>query len=919
MMDTYYYYAFAILVITVISVTAEVVEMRRNLLNIRNMALYECKIPTLRSLGQTADSPASFVSIASSRLVPGDIVEIENGVKMPCDCVLLSGTCIVNEAMLTGESIPVMKSALPCTLDIYNPDEDKKCSLYSGTEVIQARSSGDAKVCALVIRTGFTTVKGSLVRYVLYPKPSKFKFYTDSYKFIIVMLCLSFIGLAAQLINGRDIETKAFIKKSLDLITVTVPPALPACMSIGASFALSRLRKKAIFCISPQKVNVAGKVNVMCFDKTGTLTEEGLSVYGFRMAKESGEKASVFRKFKETVKSFHLDGVYESTEQYEEKKGNLKVLFVEGLACCHALTRVDGKIIGDPLDIEMFNSTGWILDESESGQNDPSEIISTYVMPNTQQKHYDWSTARRQTSPYPYQLGIVRRFDFSSKLQRMSVIVQNLRDLKYRLYTKGAPEKMRELCRPATIPSNFFEVLTRYTKKGFRVLALGTRMLNINYQQCQRVNRDVIEQKLTFIGLLILQNKLKTVTPTVIKQLSDASIRNVMLTGDNPYTAISVAKECGIIPANNGVVLGDYVEELHGGKVCWSSISRTKDRTDRRKHKHRRASAVRKGNYSMRISNVESDSGSEDCVPRQMTDSLELQLEHLSRTLSCNKSGMKFNADEEVEEEKSQTQAQPQLDSIIDKPGTSYAITGKAIDLILEKDPLLTRRKTKKIVSSISVYARMSPDSKARLVEALQKLGHIVGMCGDGANDCAALKAADVGISLSEAEASIAAPFTSRTPDTSCVIKLLREGRAALATSFQCFKFMALYSMIQLSSVSIMYGLKINLTDMQYLMIDLYIILPIAATMSWTKAARGLSRQMPTSDLLSLPVLASILGQVLIQAVSQVPSLSRTHMVDPRVFMDNKAELVRGASLPEQPGRQRRAAEDVPCQHRSTY
>jgi len=67
-----------------------------------------------------------------------------------------------------------------------------------------------------------------------------------------------------------------------------------------------------------------------------------------------------------------------------------------------------------------------------------------------------------------------------------------------------------------------------------------------------------------------------------------------------------------------------------------------------------------------------------------------------------------------------------------------------------------------------------------------------VGFCGDGANDCGALKTADVGISLSEAEASIAAPFTSKIADISCVVKVLREGRAALVTSFQCFKYMAL-------------------------------------------------------------------------------------------------------------------------------
>lgn len=72
------------------------------------------------------------------------------------------------------------------------------------------------------------------------------------------------------------------IINSLDLITITVPPALPTCLSIGVSFALSRLSKKNIFCISPNKVNVAGKITIMCFDKTGTLTEDGLDLYGVR-------------------------------------------------------------------------------------------------------------------------------------------------------------------------------------------------------------------------------------------------------------------------------------------------------------------------------------------------------------------------------------------------------------------------------------------------------------------------------------------------------------------------------------------------------------------------------------------------------------------------------------------------------------
>ena len=91
----------------------------------------------------------------------------------------------------------------------------------------------------------------------------------------------------------------------------------------------------------------------------------------------------------------------------------------------------------------------------------------------------------------------------------------------------------------------------------------------------------------------------------------------------------------------------------------------------------------------------------------------------------------------------------------------------------------------------------MTPNDKCELVEKMRLyLKAQIGMCGDGANDCAALKAADVGISLSQAEASIAAPFTSHNFHISAVSLVLREGRATLATSISSLKFFEMYSMI---------------------------------------------------------------------------------------------------------------------------
>ena len=137
---------------------------------------------------------------------------------------------------------------------------------------------------AIVVRTGFNTTKGALVRSMLFPKPSGFKFYRDSFRYIGVMGFIAAIGFVASFVNFVKLGLKwhLIVVRALDLITIVVPPALPATLTIGTNFALSRLRKKQIFCISPQRVNVAGKLDVVCFDKTGTLTEDGLDVLGVR-------------------------------------------------------------------------------------------------------------------------------------------------------------------------------------------------------------------------------------------------------------------------------------------------------------------------------------------------------------------------------------------------------------------------------------------------------------------------------------------------------------------------------------------------------------------------------------------------------------------------------------------------------------
>lgn len=279
---------------------------------------------------------------------------------MPCDLALLTGSCIVNESMLTGESIPVIKNSMPFTNDIYDPVADQKYTLYGGTKVIQTRTVGKQKVLGLVIRTAFVTTKGNLVRDILYPKPNKFKFYQDSLKFIFGMGILAIVGFLATLpfMISQGYHASQIVDRSLDLLTITVPPALPAAMTVGTVFALSRLKKKRIYCISPPRINVSGRVNLMVFDKTGTLTEDGLQVYGFRgvdRATIGNSDKRVFIDFIHDCKTLQPNRQWWLDKlDMEEVFESPKALFLESLASCHSITYVNNELIGDPLDVKMF-------------------------------------------------------------------------------------------------------------------------------------------------------------------------------------------------------------------------------------------------------------------------------------------------------------------------------------------------------------------------------------------------------------------------------------------------------------------------------------------------------------------------------------------------------------------------------------
>ena len=780
----YYSYACAIIVLSSFSICYALYQTRKNQRNLRDTIVSSGHVTRLAPDGSTEN-------INSPLLVPGDVILIpDHGCQLLYDAVLLEGQAIVDESMLTGESVPVTKTSLPKQppKTLYNPKDHEQHTLKCGTEVIQTRKKPDQKVKAIVIRTGYNTTKGDLVRSILYPPPVDFKFEKDSYKFIGLLTGIAIIGMIYTLVKMvlAEEEAKYIVLKTLDLITVVVPPALPVAMTIGIALASRRLIPKNIFCISPRTINVAGAVDLACLDKTGTITEDGMDMWGvvptikgISMMLVNGDKTVGWHHPEHDVRNLPHD-----------------CLLILGIATCHELNIIDGVMRGDPLDEKMFSSTGWNLEFQGEEHSQVDKLSMPYIKSPSNSKD-----SNIQAVP-------LKIFQFSSEVQRMSVIirvveetVKGFSDPVTIMFCKGSPEKIQELCVPETIPEDFDSLLERYASCGFRVIALASKTIEPKTAKVSKQNklsREEIECNLEFLGLIILENKLKKASVGVIKELTNAQIRTVMITGDNILTAVSVARESGMVPHGEEII--QCKAEIVDGDpiVTWVNLEN-----------ERKMSGMIMETNEFKI-NVESRSY------------------HL-------------------------------------------AIDGPSFDVLCDSFrasvlPYLATRGT--------VFARMRPEMKQRLVEILQDLDYIIIMCGDGANDVGALKAANAGISLSDTEASVAAPFTSKTQDISCIPILIRESRCALVTSFGIFKYMAAYSLTQFVSVIILYEKFGNLSDLQYLWIDMFMITPMIAVFGFTKAFDGpLAPEPPMSSLISTVPLFSLISQTIIVTIVQVVGL----------------------------------------------
>ncbi|KAJ1816640.1 hypothetical protein LPJ56_004248 [Coemansia sp. RSA 2599] len=474
----------------------------------------------------------------------------------------------------------------------------------------------------------------------------------------------------------------------------------------------------------------AGKVQVFCFDKTGTLTKAGLEFFGVQTTVAGGFTPMVY-------------SLNETTD-----------LFAKAVATCHAVTDLNGTLIGNPVDVEQFRASGGVIaPESE---------------------HLDTIQAGNAV------MHIVRRFQFVHARASMSVAVLDGSDVH--VFVKGSFERIKEISRPESLPADYDKVCADLAREGCYVLAIAHKRVDVPIEQLHEQAQDEVESGCEFAGLLVFKNMLKPDTADAIAELKHGSTRTVMITGDTALTGVYIARKCGLMPSGTRVILGESASP--NDPVCWIDVDTQEPVAD--------------------LAGALSELGSDGF------------------------------------------------------PTTELAVGGTAFQYLCstgEIDALLL---------NIRVFARMRPMDKVECVQLHMRYA-VTAMCGDGGNDCGALRAAHVGIALSDAEASIVSPFSSSDRSVNSCVELLRESRAGLATSFANFAALICYGQVMsgmLKMASFYFG--VSLTENLWMLIDGGIATGLALTISLSGPAKRLARYRPTSRILGPQMLAAVGGTVLI-------------------------------------------------------
>ena len=955
-----------------------------------------------------------WMTVPTNKLVVGDIISVvspsihmkkqqqrhivhsrnahdheQRGFIIPADLLLLKGRAVVNEAMLTGESVPQVKESLELEesgealddnrsisyhgsgkrLDLIDGSSSThtRCVLFGGTVLMDHHSSMESEeeqhhlrqddegsvpetgkippppnqglVC-FVLRTGFDTIQGQLLRTLAYHAEAGGGGSSggdgvnakETFHFLLLLLLCALASASTVVYHAWGDVTRNHFKLILHvviIITSVIPPELPMELSLAVTTSLSDLIKRyQIYCTEPFRIPIAGLVNTCCFDKTGTLTSDELRLHGVRLPNTAEQVVHdddiTIRMTNESKENRKNDGdlilfdnliskdsfYHESSWEGDSKNNVIRSLLphetlrvmvgCQSLATTHVFvpgrdgrTIIQTEMCGDPLEVAVLEGCGFTIDSK-------TDLVVE---------------KERQTS---ISIKVLHRFAFSSKLRRMTVLaLDNLDDSLWAL-TKGAPEALHSMIDPQTLPTDYEQSYLRHMMLGRRVLALAYRNLGRNTTTSfnkWKSSRVKVESKLTFAGLLIMDSPLKADSARVIKELRAGNQNVVMLTGDAVLTAAEVARRVGIIDSRHEHTYELCYEENMGSGDHYPFVFRSLDHRSRAEEKEDNLFWYSPSNYSRFEALLRS--GTTNFV---VAGDVVTKFANHAVKLAIN---------------------EPLLAAVDECAVFNHPAAIKALS---------------QLIPIISVFARHNPKQKELVVSAFNYLGRHTLMCGDGTNDVGALKQAHVGVSiisvpelegkqrlandvisavrsvekrerrssktkktsskggskrkraeqverslraLAEAEdelnfvslgnASVASPFTSRKTSIRCCKDILQQGRCTLAIMTQIYKILGVQCLVNALVLTMLHQKGVKQGDRQLTAVGM-VVAVLFLFVTRGKPLKRLSPQQPPSSVLCKETMISIFLQFSIHfaAIITVTLISDAYVdpYDPSIVPD---------------------------------
>ncbi|MBT3704601.1 cation-transporting P-type ATPase [Candidatus Peregrinibacteria bacterium] len=477
------------------------------------------------------------IEIPAEDLVPGDILLLEEGVKITADArVIESYQLECNESVLTGESTPTKKEVITLK-GKYLPKIEHNNTVFTGTII----THGAGK--AIVIATGDKTEFGKITKLTAETKQDLSPLQKELKRIGIFIAILTLAVSSIIFVAGHFFQGKLFIDNLIFTISVAVaavPEGLPATITIALALGVQRLAKKNAITKQLSSVETLGATTVILSDKTGTLTQNEMTIKEIFLNNQYAEVSGIGYAPVGEVEFFE--------EKTAHTKEALKWMATIGVLCNEArLNKTQNnryELIGDPTE-------GSILTFIKKAGFSFRELADTNAF--------------------------LEKLPFDSERKRMSAVVKNLKSHQIFVLTKGAPLSILEKCTGVLINGKKIDLTKakkaallkqsdEMSKKALRVIAFAYK--EMPKKQKDKYTEAATENNLTFVGFVGMIDPPRKDVAEAIALTKEAGIKTYIVTGDNGFTAEAIARKIGLITSEKyEIITGNDLNKISKKKL----------------------------------------------------------------------------------------------------------------------------------------------------------------------------------------------------------------------------------------------------------------------------------------------------------------------------------------------------------------